>query len=43
MAAQASGTPQMVCDKLEHWHAAVGRFDLIFGFGAAGIRLRPLE
>ena len=43
MEAQACGTPQQVLEKLEHWHRVVGRFDLIFGFRAAGISYADAE
>ena len=41
--AQAWGTPQQILDKLSHWRAVVGRFDLIFGFRGAGMPFEDAE
>ena len=41
--AQAWGTPQQILDKLSHWRAVVGRFDLIFGFRGAGMPYEDAE
>ena len=43
MNAQAWGTPEMILEKLNHWHDVVGRFDIIWGFRAAGIGYADAE